>query len=363
MTIDIKNHIQDTQWAGLTKSNNPLLSEHFFKLLEQSGSIGKESGWEPLYFEEKDNSILYTFKKSHSYGEYIFDWDWANGFHQQNIPYYPKLTSMVPFTPATSSHFIGTHSEKLMESYEDFYDSNAYSSSHFLFLSRQEIDFFKSYGYTLRDSFQYHFENQNYKCFDDFLSKLKNKKAKQIRKERKFDSEIKFSSFSGDQLTKVHAIQMFKFYQNTLLIKQAISYLNLDFFISAFTELKNSIYYVQAMRDDIPIAGSLFFYGKDTLYGRYWGSTEDIPNLHFELCYYRGIDFCIENKIKTFEAGAQGEHKIARGFVPVKTFSAHKIKHPGFQHGINQYIENERIQIDRALVYLNERSPFTNKDT
>jgi predicted N-acyltransferase len=361
MTIDIKKHIQETQWKELANSNNPLVGEKFFRVLENSGSIGKGSGWEPLYFEEKDKSILYTFKKSHSYGEYIFDWDWANGFHQQNIPYYPKLTSMVPFTPATSSHFIGPHSDKLMSTYEEFYRENPFSSSHFLFLSKEELEFFKSHEYTLRDSFQYHFENQNYKCFDDFLSNLKNKKAKQIRKERRFNSDIQISSFSGDQLTKEHAVQMFEFYQRTLLTKQAISYLNLDFFVSAFTELKSNICYVQATRNNTPIAGSLFFYGEDTLYGRYWGSKEDVPNLHFELCYYRGIDFCIDNKIRTFEAGAQGEHKISRGFVPVKTFSAHKIKHSGFQHGINQYIENERIQIDQALVYLNERTPFKKK--
>lgn len=363
MTINIKNHIEQTCWKELNHSSIPFLDYNFFHSLEKSNVIGENTGWSPLYFEEPNKSILYSFNKNHSYGEYIFDWDWANGFHQHNIPYYPKLTSMIPFTPATTSHFIGEVSDNVMDCYEKHYNENALSSSHFLFLSDLEREFFKSYHYLIRESFQYHFENENYQSFDDFLSKLKNKKSKQIRKERTFPNDINFQGFTGEQLTQTHALEMFKFYQGTIFNKQAISYLNLEFFLTIFEKLKNNIYYVKASHTETsqPLAGALFFYGPDTLYGRYWGTSEDIPNLHFELCYYQGIDFCIQNKIKTFEAGAQGEHKIARGFKPIRTYSAHKVKHPDFNQAIDLYIKNEKVQIDKMLLYLNERQPFLKK--
>ncbi|MBT7610732.1 MAG: GNAT family N-acetyltransferase [Bacteriovoracaceae bacterium] len=361
MTINFKNHIKDTCWAELENNEIPFLNYHFFHSLESSGVVGEDSGWNPLFFEEPKKSVLYSFVKSHSYGEYIFDWDWANSFHHHNLPYYPKLTSMIPFTPATTSHFIGGISEKVMNSYEDFYCKNSFLSSHFLFLPGRELEFFKSYNYLIRDSFQYHFYNENYQSFEGFLSKLKRKKAKQIRRERAFSKDIKFQCYTGEQLDQTHAIEMFNFYQRTLLNKQAISYLNLNFFITIFSKLKNNICYIQSTRCEQPVAGALFFYDANTLYGRYWGTTEHIPNLHFELCYYRGIDFCIEKNIKVFEAGAQGEHKIARGFKPVKTFSAHKVKHHDFHQAIYQYVENEKVQIDKLLLNLNDRQPFLKK--
>lgn len=363
MTIMLKQHIQDTNWKHLEEDKIPFLNYDFIHALETSGSIGNNSGWNSLFFEEKDQAILYSFEKTHSYGEYIFDWDWASGFEKNNIPYYPKLTSMIPFTPATTNHFAGKRSVNLMNHYENYYKENHYSSSHFLFLSKKEIEFFKSYNYLIRDSFQYHFYNENYQNFEGFLSRIKNKKAKQIRKERLFSPDINFQSFTGNELNQNHAIEMFKFYQSTITAKQAISYLNLDFFLTVFDKLKTNICYIQATKNNSAIAGSLFFYDKSTLYGRYWGSTENISNLHFELCYYQGIDFCIKNKIKVFEAGAQGEHKIARGFKPVKTFSAHKIKHPSFHQAVAQYIQNERQQIDHLFLYLNERQPYTKSNS
>ncbi|MCO4794819.1 MAG: N-acetyltransferase [Bacteriovoracaceae bacterium] len=357
MTINLSNKINETGWKDFTNSS-PFLDYDFFLSLEESGVIGQESGWQAVYIEEAKKSLLYTFVKNHSYGEYIFDWDWANFYGSRGIPYYPKLTSMIPFTSATTSHFLNTRSENIMNNYEEFFSSNPYSSSHFLFLTESEKEFFKSYDYHLRDSFQYHFCNDNYKDFDDFLSHLKSKKAKQIRKERCFDQDITFKKISGDEITDQHYKEMYQFYLTTISKKNAIPYLNETFFKLIFKRLANSICYIQANRNEEVIAGALYFFSGERLYGRYWGSVEDIPNLHFELCYYQGIEFCIEKKLSVFEAGAQGEHKISRGFRPVKTFSAHKIKIPAIHTAIEGYIKSEREQINNILPELSSRLPF-----
>lgn len=358
MSINLTNHIESTKWERLEQEVSPFLSYAFFHSLEKSGSIGARAGWEPLYFEGQEKSLLYSFIKNHSYGEYIFDWDWANFYHDQNVPYYPKLTSMIPFTSATAPHFIGGPSIALMKEYEAFYLENYFSSSHFLFLTADELSFYQSFDYILRESFQYHFVNDDYQSFDDFLIKLKKRKAKQIKKEREFSDGIEINKYSGSALTAEHGREMFHFYLSTISNKQAIPYLNESFFEGIFESLKENIYYVQAKREGRPIAGALYFFSSQRLYGRYWGSFEEIPNLHFELCCYQGIDFCIEKKLLVFEAGAQGEHKIARGFRPVKTYSAHKFKNPNFHKVINKYIEKEKMHLDLLLPYLSERLPF-----
>lgn len=358
MSIKITNSIDETDWKSLSHHGSPFLSYEFFKALESSESIGADSGWDPFYLNDPGKSCLYTFIKAHSYGEYIFDWDWANFYHQYNIPYYPKLTSMIPFTSATSSHFLGENSKRTMEVYEEFYNKNDFSSSHFLFIKESECEFFKSFDYIIRDSFQYHFINKNYADFEDFLSKLKSRKAKQIRKERMFKESISIHRYSGNELTFEHAKQMYAFYLSTTQLKQAIPYLKEEFFIQIFENLKDNVLYVEATHDHQAVGGALYFYGKEHLYGRYWGSNYDVPNLHFELCYYQGIEFCIERSIKLFEAGAQGEHKISRGFRPAKTYSAHKFKHPEFSKAISKYIEQERSSIDEVMEILRERLPF-----
>jgi predicted N-acyltransferase len=358
MPVKIVNQLIDSERYEIGSTSSPFLSYDFFQTLEESKSIGKGTGWNPIYITDPGKSSLHTFIKEHSYGEYIFDWDWASFYQKYNVPYYPKLTSMIPFTSVTATHFLGESSKVVMESYEQFYDANDLSSSHFLFIPESDLEFFKSFNYIIRDSFQYHFKNNSYDCFDDFLSDLKSKKAKQIRKERVFSSEIKINKFTRDELTAEHAEQMYSFYQSTIDNKQAYAYLTKDFFIKIFNRLKNNIYYVHATRDDKPIAGSIYFYDSDRLYGRYWGATEHVPNLHFELCFYQGIEFCIEKKLSVFEAGAQGEHKISRGFRPVKTYSAHKFKHPQFSEAIEKYIRDEREQIETLISKLSDRLPF-----
>jgi predicted N-acyltransferase len=339
------------------------LDFRFFHALEESRSIGNEAGWNPVFFTDSAQScILYSFIKNHSYGEYIFDWKWAEAYQQNKISYYPKLTSMIPLSPVTTSHFIMPEFDKkkcdeVMDQYESFYQAHNFSSSHFLFTTNEEKEYFEGRGYQTRESFQYHFLNENYENFEDFLGKLKTKKAKNIRSERVFP-ELEIKNITGTELTHLHAREMYQFYLTTIDLKQGIAYLTEDFFKIIFETMKDNILYVQASLQGQVIAGALFFHDEQRLYGRYWGFNRDVPNLHFELCYYQGIEFCIKKKIKIFEAGAQGEHKITRGFRPVRTYSAHKIKHPVFAEAISQFIENEKGYVEEAIIELSRRLPF-----
>lgn len=340
-----------------------LLDFRFFQALFQSGSIGEEAGWIPVFVTDSSaSSILYTFIKTHSYGEYIFDWKWAEAYQQNQIPYYPKLTSMIPLSPVTTSHFImpefdRTKCDEMMDQYEAFYQAHDFSSSHFLFTTIEEKEYFESRCYHTRESFQYHFYNQDYQSFEHFLESLKTKKAKQIRTERIFP-ELEIKQLTGADLTSEHAQEMYQFYLSTIDNKQGIAYLRPKFFNLIFETMKDQILYVQATLKGKAIAGALFFHDEQRLYGRYWGFNTDIPDLHFELCYYQGIEFCIQNKIRLFEAGAQGEHKISRGFRPVRTYSAHKIKHPGFAQAISQFIINEKAYVEETILELSRRLPF-----
>ena len=245
-----------------------------------------------------------------------------------------------------------------MDAYEEFYRGNNFSSSHFLFLTPEERAFFQNRDYLIRESFQYHFINQDYATFENFLSSLKSKKAKQIRKERVFAEGIEIEWVTHEKLTQRYADEMYEFYLATIKSKQAIAYLNQTFFRLVFESLSHNVGYVRATREGEAIGGALFFYDQNRLYGRYWGAKEHVPNLHFELCYYQGIDFCLKKKLAVFEAGAQGEHKISRGFTPVKTFSAHKLKHPAFHQAVERFINSECLEVERAMAILARKLPF-----
>lgn len=369
MPIKHFNSIADISpkaWNAVQPGNSPFLDYDFHLSLEKSGSVGERAGWCPRYWTDGGSSpdaALFAYEKHHSYGEYIFDWDWANAYARVGFSYYPKLTSMIPFTPAATSHltmtrFDNVRAANLLEGFEELYARERYSSAHFLFLTQDEREFFKERGYMLRDSLQYHFINPGYKNFEEFLGRLKSRKAKQIRKERRFPKDITFETLTGNALGPRHAEEMYLFYLSTLEKKGGIPYLKQDFFRSVFARLPERILYVRALADGEPLAGALYFFDDKRLYGRYWGARMDYPCLHFELCCYRGIDFCIEKKLAVFEAGAQGEHKIPRGFEPVKTYSAHKIKHPNFRDGIEKYIAREKDFIERMISELQHRLPY-----
>lgn len=339
---------------------NPFLTGTFFNALTKSNSIGPEAGWEYQSLVHED-ALLYWFKKSHSYGEFIFDWGWAEAYQRYGLDYYPKFTSMIPFTPVTTSHFQmkDFSTEKaiaLLHKYDDQYLQSECHSSHFLFLTIDEIPVFQNANYLIRESLQYHFFNENYETFEDYVSALKPKKAKNILKERK--TGVRICSFTKETLSQEHAHRMYDYYISTIENKNSFDYLNRRFFEIIFASMKDNILFVEAYEGEIPVAGSLFFYDSEKLYGRYWGSTKYIQNLHFELCYYQGIEFCIEKKLRIFEAGAQGEQKLLRGFRPVRMYSAHKLKHPEFHRAVADFIEKEKWQTAIAIQKLEEVLPF-----
>lgn len=329
----------------------------FWKALHDSGSTDHTRGMKQHTFQSGE-STLNTFSKTHSYGEYIFDWAWAQGFERSGLPYYPKLTSMVPFTPATAAHFWGPTAQwhSLLQQHDELLAQH--SSAHFLFTTPEEQRFLGESGYLLRDSFQYHFFNEGDANFEQFLGRLKAKKAKHIRQERLFP-QLGIERFTGATLTMEHAREMYGFYRSTLEEKQAIAYLTPSFFELLFTTLPEHVLYVRARQQDQLIAGALFYYDEKRLYGRYWGAHAHVQNLHFELCYYQGIEFCLEKRLEVFEAGAQGEHKIQRGFRPTLTTSAHRINHPGFARAIDDYIQQEKRSVQESMRDLARLLPFT----
>lgn len=338
-------------------STNPFLKSEFLNSLTESGCVGAETGWKPAFIQ--DNGVLINYEKTHSYGEYIFDWSWAEAYERYGIPYYPKLTSMIPFTPVTTRHFLNGNNEHLLNLHETRLLEGPFSSSHFLFLDPGELELFRNQNYLMRESFQYHFFNEGYSSFDDVLAQMKTKKAKNLRSERVF-KDLSIKNFTGPELTQEHAEKMYAFYISTIVNKNSFDYLNEKFFKLIFERMPENILYIEASENNEAVAGSLFFYDSEKLYGRYWGSNRYIENLHFELCYYQGIDFCIDKKLKVFEAGAQGEHKISRGFRPVRTYSAHKIKHPAFNEAISTFVQKEKLQIELQIKYLEELLPFRN---
>lgn len=340
-------------------SNNPFSRTEFLDALIQSGCVGPDKGWEPVEFKS-GHSKLTTFAKSHSYGEYIFDWGWAEAYDRVGIPYYPKLTSMVPFTPVTSRHFLDANerqASELLKAHDTWLGESPFSGAHFLFLEPDEIKLLTSHQYMIRESLQYHFFNDGYSDFENFLQSLRTKKAKNIQKERSF-SGIKIKKITSGELKEVHADRMYQFYIATIERKHSFDYLNQDFFRSIFRNMKDNILYIEAEKDGEFIGASLFFYDDQKLYGRYWGTSTYVENLHFELCYYQGIDFCLERKLKVFEAGAQGEHKISRGFRPTIIYSAHKIKHPGFSAAIRDFIDDEKRWMGEQKNELAKMLPF-----
>lgn len=358
--------ISKETWETIAPRLNPFLKYEFFEALQSSGSIGAEAGWLPVIHQtEKKDGALYTFAKNHSYGEYIFDWGWADAYARYGVAYYPKLTSMIPFTPATTSHFLMKEfnidkAKELLQRHEELFQTNNFSSTHFLFITDEEISFFKDQDYLIRESIQYHFFNEGYKSFEDFLSQLKGRKAKQIRTERQHD-QLTITQYTKDALTSEQGKQMYQFYLSTIEAKNSQDYLNEAFFERIFETMKDNILYVEATFKNKAVAGSLFFYDEEKLYGRYWGSVDFYEKLHFELCYYQGIDFCLQHNLRMFEAGAQGQHKIARGFRPIRTYSAHKIKHPAFKKAIEKFIDDEKKSVVFALNEYSQALPFKNK--
>jgi len=365
-------------WRTLEPREFPFFDFEFLHALEHSGSISRRSGWSPAYLVCKEEGrvlgALCLYLKTDSYGEYIFDWEWARAYQQYGLSYYPKLVAAVPFTPATGPKLlvrpdidVATRTrvtKALLEAAEDLGTEYRVSSSHALFLPEEELGEFTRRGFTVRHSLQFHWRNRDYETFSDYLGALSGKRRRQILRERRqLEGEgLEISHFTGDALLPEHAALMYRFYLATLDGKWGVPYLNRAFFDEVFRTMKDRTLVVLA-RDvaGLPVAGALFFLKDRSLFGRYWGAAQQRRNLHFELCYYQAIDFAIGRGFKLLEAGAQGEHKLARGFLPSLTYSAHKIRDPAFERAIGEYIESEKQVLQGVMKEYASHDPYNHK--
>ena len=368
--------VSPAKWSVLTDSNFPFSEHDFLLALEETNCVGKESGWIPCHLTIWENELLqgalYLYEKNNGYGEYIFDWGWAQAYERNGLNYYPKLVSAVPFTPATGKKLL-VHPDldeeqlrkKLLEESLDCMRSRNCSSIHFLFITAEEISAFNSMGFLIRHSFQFHWKNKNYKDFDQFLSTLKRKRRKEIIRERKQIKEqmITVSILEGNDIKREHIAQMYKFYFSTINKKWGNPYLSLDFFYRIHHTMLKSLVLILAYVDKDCVAGTINFQKGDCLYGRYWGSKGNFKSLHFELCYYQPIEYAIRKGIVLFEAGAQGEHKIQRGFLPELTYSAHWFEHNGFRNSISNFLEEEKESIRQSIKAFSPHSPYRERLT
>ncbi len=363
------------EWNRIAGNRYPFLSYEFLHAAEQSGSVSEASGWLPCHLalrheDGRVRALMPLYEKHHSWGEFVFDWAWANAYERAGLHYYPKLVSTVPFTPAPSPRL-------LLESPDDSEAGTALlsaavqlaaerqcSSLHILFPAEEDRGILDSAGFKIRKDCQFHWHNQGYETFDDFLATFNSSKRKKARRDRRRVEEagISFRWLDGHQLSDEDWLVAYRLISRTFMHRGSLPYYNLDFFRQLGADLPDGIRVVFA--DDLagPVAAAIFFVGPDTLYGRYWGSEAHYNALHFETCYYQGIDFCIENGISTFEPGTQGEHKISRGFIPEATWSAHWLAHPEFFSAIEAYVNEESKHIDRYMDAVDQHSPYRSGD-
>ena len=375
----IKN-IDETTWNNLVDSDYPFMQHSFLLSLEESKCVGEGTGWYTFHLvvkEEEDViALMPMYIKTDSHGEFIFDWSWADAFYRNGMDYYPKLVSAIPFTPASGPRLCvldeskRTHITSLIkEGLEEISIELGISSAHILLPDKKELTSYVDSGFSTRTSYSFHWFNNNYSDFDDFLKELTSRQRKNLRKERSkiFDQNIHMERIPGEDITEELWDSFFKFYQITYLKRGMQAYLNLDFFHKISERLPKSLLLVIAKEAKTKghLAGALNFCDSKNLYGRYWGCLEEYDSLHFESCYYQGIEHCIEMKLNKFDPGVQGEHKIKRGFLPVETFSSHWIKDDRFKKAIDDFLIREREHIleynERCKSLLPFKSSVTNK--
>lgn len=380
---DQLNKIDAQKWNQLIDDNNPFLRHEFLNGLEETGCVSPKHGWQPqhitVYSQDRSKLLgaMPCYIKDHSYGEYIFDWSWVNAYHRHGIEYYPKLSNAVPFTPATGPRILVLPS--LDSSALDNQDINAntvinalvnqaialteehgLSSCHSLFNTSQQADQFATHGFLQRHSTQFHWRNQNYQSFDEFLAGMSSKKRKNIKRERRrvLETGVQYRWLSGPDLNPEAAQKMHGFYSKTIAYYGAQSYLNQDFFHYIAQHFAQHTLFLFAEYDGKTIAGGLYFKSDNTLYGRYWGALANFHSVHFETCYYQAIDWCIKHGYQSFEAGAQGEHKLARGLEPTITYSSHWINHPEFRQAIGDFVTSEQAHINDYQAAMQQHTPF-----
>lgn len=354
-------------WDACAGSSNPFVSHAFLSILERSGSARSRTGWQPIPIivdgaDGKPAAIAPAYAKSHSQGEYVFDHAWADAWERAGGRYYPKLQIAVPFTPAPGPRMLLRDADQapaLIAAIEAVTDQHGLSSAHATFVCPEQIPVFEAAGWLIREGTQFHWQNQGYTNFDDFLDALASRKRKAIRKERAGAvAGLTIRHIEGADITEAEWDAFWVFYQDTGARKWGQPYLTREFFSLLGETMPERVLLILAERDGRPIAGALNLIGADTLYGRYWGCTEDVPFLHFELCYYQAIDAALARGLKTVEAGAQGEHKLARGYVPVPTWSAHYIPDAGFRRAVGDFLTRERASVEMDQEFLGTMTPF-----
>ena len=359
-------------WNRLIGDAFPFAEYDYLLALEEGHCVGIEPGWEPRYltlWEGKQlQAACYLYRKTNSNGEYIFDWDWANAYQRYGQRYFPKLTSAVPFTPATGPKLLVAADasnprelqRQLLASALELAQQEGCSSLHFLFIPAEEREIYEAAGLLLRHSFQFHWQNQGYVSFEDFLSRLRSKRRKEILRERRQVQEqgLEIILLRGEEIEPKLCRVMYDFYLTTIDRKWAMPYLSYEFFQYIFTHFRDQLVLALARKQGRWVAGTINYHKGPHLFGRYWGCRQDFRSLHFELCYYRLIEYAIEQGVQRFEAGAQGAHKIQRGFLPNLTYSAHWIAHPAFHRAIGEFIEEEKRSIQSNIEENPELSPY-----
>jgi len=365
------DQIARTDWDKICARDYPFLRHDFLAALEHSHSVGGNSGWQPYHLTAYNNGTLVAvmplYIKSHSYGEYVFDWAWADAYRRHAVDYYPKLLSAIPFTPASGPRLCvtkGVDKNALMNAIvadiQTQTRSGLFSSWHLLFPDSNEFEDWQQTALRPRSGCQFHWFNRNYGNFDDFLAGFTSRKRKNIKRERRrvTEQEVELKQVSGAQLTEQHIHDFYLFYQATYLKRGQQGYLTLPFFLELRLKMADQLLMVIAEKAGKAVAAALCFHDKETLYGRYWGCLEEYECLHFEACFYQGIEFCIANGLQRFDPGAQGEHKILRGFEPVTTHSLHWIEHTEFRQAIERFLGQEKLGVAQYQEQATQLLPF-----
>ncbi|KAB7627517.1 GNAT family N-acetyltransferase [Alkalilimnicola sp. S0819] len=368
------DEVEASHWNRLAGTDNPFVRHEFLHTLEVSGSVGGHSGWHPhhLLIEHQGELLAAAplYLKAHSWGEFVFDWSWAEAYERHGLAYYPKLVAASPFSPVTGARLLCGDVERGPElralaarAIRDEARRLGLSSAHGLFPEESELSSWEAQGFRHRLGVQYHWHNRDYRDFEDFLAALSSRKRKNIRRERRGieHSGIEFQRLRGTAIKASHWRAMERFYRSTFMSRGNPAPLRPGFFAALGERMPEAALLILACRDGEPVAGAFCLQGADTLYGRYWGCDEEISGLHFETCYYQGIDYCIEQGLQRFEPGAQGEHKVPRGFLPQATHSAHWIAEPAFAAAIEDFLQREQAMVREYMSGLLERhNPYRN---